>query len=130
MSRRFLWPIAALYLFSPTQFPWYSLWILPFLAIQPQRSLLLLTALLPLYYLRYFFAARGLVEVHDMGIVWLEFVPVWCLLIWEGYRGRKDKVVGGKLLKKKRTSNVQHRMQNGKDEETEMSSKDRIITVY
>jgi len=35
MSRRFLWPIAALYLFSPTQFPWYSLWLLPFLAIHP-----------------------------------------------------------------------------------------------
>jgi len=100
ISRRFLWPIAALYLFSPTQFPWYSLWMLPFLAIQPQRSLLLLTALLPLYYLRYFLAARDLVEVHDMGIVWLEFVPVWCLLIWEWYRRRKDKMVGGKTSEK------------------------------
>jgi hypothetical protein len=97
MTRRFLWPIAALYLFSPTQFPWYSLWILPFLAIHLQKSLLLLSALLPLYYLRYFFSARGLVEVHDMGIVWLEFVPVWCLLLWEWHKNRRNKMGGGTL---------------------------------
>jgi hypothetical protein len=94
MCRRCLWVITALYLFSPTQFPWYSLWILPFLAVQPQTSLLLLTALLPLYYLRFYFAARGLVELHDMGIVWIEFVPVWCLLLWEWFQGRKGEENG------------------------------------
>jgi hypothetical protein len=88
IGRRFLYIIAALYLLSPTQFPWYSIWMLPFLAIQPRTSLLLLTVLLPLYYLRFHFAARELVEVHDRGIVWLEFVPVWCLLVWEWYKDR------------------------------------------
>jgi hypothetical protein len=92
IGRRFLYMIAALYLLSPTQFPWYSIWMLPFLAIQPRSSLLLLTVLLPLYYLRFHFAARELVEVHDNGVVWLQFVPVWCLLVWEWYRERPKKV--------------------------------------
>jgi hypothetical protein len=92
IGRRFLYIIAALYLLSPTQFPWYSIWMLPFLAIQPRTSLLLLTALLPLYYLRFYFAARDLVGVHDNGIVWLEFVPVWCLLLWEWHKDRLKRV--------------------------------------
>jgi hypothetical protein len=87
ISRRYLLVITALYLLSPTQFPWYYLWILPILAIHPRSSLLLLTALLPLYYLRYYFVAKGMVHVHDHFIVWLEFAPVWGLLIWEWRRG-------------------------------------------
>ena len=88
ISRRFLLVIAALFMLSPTQFPWYYLWMLPFLAITPRSSLILLTALLPLYYMRFFLAAKGVVAIHDNGIVWLEFVPVWCLLIWEWYKER------------------------------------------
>ena len=49
-------------------------------------SLLLLTALLPLYYLRFYFDARDLVHIHDYGIVRLEFAPVWLLLLWEWLR--------------------------------------------
>jgi len=88
ISRRFLLVIAALFMLSPTQFPWYYLWMVPFLAITPRNSLIVLTALLPLYYLRFYFAAKGMVAIHDNGIVWLEFVPVWCLLIWEWYKER------------------------------------------
>jgi hypothetical protein len=88
ISRRFLFVIAALFMLSPTQFPWYYLWMVPFLAIVPRSSLLLLTALLPLYYARFYFAAKGMVSVHDNGIVWIEFVPVWCLLIWEWHKER------------------------------------------
>jgi len=90
ISLRFLLVITALYLLSPTQFPWYALWILPFLAICPRVSLLLLTPLLSLYYLRFYFSARGMVHIHDNGVVWIEFVPVWGLLIWEWYRERRN----------------------------------------
>jgi hypothetical protein len=82
--RRALWIVGALFLLSPAQFPWYYLWVLPFLVISPRPSLLLLTALLPLYYLRFRFKALGQVAVFDYGIVWVEFVPVWCLLLAEG----------------------------------------------
>jgi alpha-1,6-mannosyltransferase len=92
MSRRFLLVVAALYLLSPTQFPWYYLWILPLLAINPRVSLVLLTALLPLYYMRYYLNARDMVRIHDHGVVWLEFVPVWCLLIWEWLKGRHESL--------------------------------------
>ena len=63
---------AALVLLSPTQFPWYYLWVLPLLVIKPRFSLLLLGALLPLYYLRFYYAARDNVGVFDYYIVWLE----------------------------------------------------------
>ncbi|MBI1745463.1 MAG: DUF2029 domain-containing protein [Acidobacteria bacterium] len=80
--------IAAVFLLSPAQFPWYYVWLLPWLAIRPRPSLLLLTALLPLYYLRFYFYAHNNVAISDYGIVWLEYVPVWSLLIREWYVGR------------------------------------------
>lgn len=83
MLRRSLWIAAALFLLSPTQFPWYYLWVLPVLVFSPRPSLLLLTALLPLYYLRFRFKALGQVEYFDYGIVWLEYAPVWLLLAVE-----------------------------------------------
>ncbi|RMG53877.1 MAG: DUF2029 domain-containing protein [Acidobacteria bacterium] len=81
--------VAAVFLLSPAQFPWYYVWIIPFLTIRPRRSLLLLTALLPLYYLRFHFSLHGRVEIFDYGIVWLEYVPVWYLLIREWRTGRR-----------------------------------------
>ncbi len=86
-----LFVIAAIFLLSPTQFPWYFIWMLPFLAVIPKPSLLLLTALLPLYYLRFHFAARSAIGIFDNGIVWIEFVPVWLLLIWEWRAGRRPE---------------------------------------
>jgi alpha-1,6-mannosyltransferase len=82
-ARRSLLVLAALFFLSPVQFPWYYAWLLPFLVLQPRGSLLLLTALLPLYYLRYFFLARGQVHIFDYGIVWVEYLPVWVLLLRE-----------------------------------------------
>jgi hypothetical protein len=84
--------VAALFLLSPTGFPWYVIWIIPLLAVQPHRSLLLLTVLLPLYYLRFHFDARGLVGVFDHGIVWLEFAPVWLVLAVELVRAKRGPV--------------------------------------
>ncbi len=85
-----LYIVAFAFLVSPTQFPWYYTWLIPLLAIKPRSSLLLLTALLPLYYLRYYFEPRGEIEVFTNVIVWIEFVPVWALLLWEW---RKNRVV-------------------------------------
>ncbi len=81
--------VAAVFLLSPAQFPWYYVWIIPFLAIRPRRSLLLLTALLPLYYLRFHFNLHERVGIFDYGIVWFEYVPVWYLLIREWRAGRR-----------------------------------------
>ncbi|HZE21413.1 MAG TPA: hypothetical protein VE082_05115, partial [Desulfobaccales bacterium] len=88
-ARRGVLILAVLFFLSPTQFPWYYAWLVPFLVLQPRGSLLLLTALLPLYYLRYFFLERGQVHIFDYGIVWAEYVPVWFLLIREFWVSRK-----------------------------------------
>lgn len=73
LPRRCFLAIAALFLLAPAQFPWYYVWLLPFLAIAPSVSLLSYSFLLPLYYVHH---------LHP-GIVWLEHGLVWLLLARE-----------------------------------------------
>ena len=88
---RWLLLVAALFFLSPTQFPWYYMWLLPLIACRPRLSLLALTALLPLYYLRFHFESRGQAQLFDAGVVWIEFLPIWILLAWEWrHPGRLD----------------------------------------
>ena len=87
LSQRLLLVVAGLYFLSPTQFPWYALWIMPFLAVTPRFPFLVLGILLPLYYMRFYLRTQGLTPLHDNGVVWLEFAPVWVLLVWERLRG-------------------------------------------
>lgn len=84
--------VAAIFLLSPAQFPWYGVWIVPFLALRPRWSLLLLTTLLPLYYLRFYFSARNNAKLFDHWIVWLEYVPVWALLAHERFVARRTRL--------------------------------------
>lgn len=81
LAGRFLLPTAVLFFLSPTQFPWYFLWLLPFLSLRSNFALLLLTALLPIHYLRFYFEARHATRIFDHWIVWLQYAPVWLLLI-------------------------------------------------
>ena len=82
LARGALVVTAALLLASPAQFPWYFLWLLPLLALVPSAPLLALTAVLPLYYLRFHFLAAGAVGLFDHVVVFLEWVPIWVLLLW------------------------------------------------
>ncbi len=93
-GERALMILAALFLLSPTQFPWYYIMLIPFLTLRPRWSLLLLTVLLPLYYLRSLFLARGQAAWFDYGLVWLEYLPVWLLLIKEGLAQRRTLQAG------------------------------------
>ncbi|MEM1385736.1 MAG: glycosyltransferase 87 family protein [Pseudomonadota bacterium] len=77
---------ATLFLLSPTGYPWYYAWLLPFLCIVPSRGLLLLGALLPLYYLRFWLVDLGLEAIFDRWVVWLEIGPVLLLLGWDTIR--------------------------------------------
>jgi hypothetical protein len=79
--------IAVIFLISPTQFPWYALWFLPFLVIQPRHSLLLLTPLLSIYYLRYYLEIYQATSIFDNYLVWLQYIPVWILIYREWSRG-------------------------------------------
>lgn len=84
--------VATLFLLSPVQFPWYALWLLPYVTLRPRWSLMLLLVLLPVYYLRFFLVARGQAKLFDYGLVWLEFLPVWGLLAWEMLDARKLRI--------------------------------------
>ncbi|MEM7396440.1 MAG: glycosyltransferase 87 family protein, partial [Verrucomicrobiota bacterium] len=83
--------MAFAFMFSPTQFPWYFIWSLPFLTLYPNRALLLLTALLPMYYLRFYFEDIGQVDFFDNRLVWAQYVPVLALLAWDGLQNRKKR---------------------------------------
>ena len=83
LYRRSLFIVAAIFLIGPTQFPWYYTWMLPFLAVTPRFSLLFLTTLLPLYYLRYYLEPSGRLDVFNNYVVWIEFIPVWILIVLE-----------------------------------------------
>ncbi|PCJ59349.1 MAG: hypothetical protein COA65_06195 [Rhodospirillaceae bacterium] len=84
---------ALLFLLSPAVFPWYYAWLLPFLVLCPRLSLLVLTATLPLYSLRFVFADAGFADLFDSWIVWVEVGPVLALFAWE-MRGRWQKKRG------------------------------------
>jgi len=69
---------AMVFMLSPTQFPWYYVWLLPLLAVAPRWSLLAYTPLLSLYY----WQGGGTIAL------WLQHAPVWFVLIIELTRGR------------------------------------------
>lgn len=72
--------VGGLFLISPTQFPWYYTWALPFMAHAPGsgfvRAMLLYTVVVPLYHLQYEFP----------WVLWVEHVPVWVAAGYAGYR--------------------------------------------
>lgn len=70
--------VGALFLLSPTQFPWYWLWCLPLLTLRPSLPLLAYTALLPIYYVQN--------QVPYPLSHWLQHAPVWALLAFAASR--------------------------------------------
>ena len=81
---------AALFMLSPTQFPWYYLWILPLLTLSPRPSLLLLTLTLPLYYLKFHYDAHNTIDTFHTTIPYIEFTPTLLLLTYEAITTRLD----------------------------------------
>ncbi len=83
---RCLLTVAAVFLLSPTGFPWYYVWVSPFLVINPRPSLLLLNGMLPMYYLSDYYRAIGTPQTFDNVVVWIEYLPFWGLALWEWRR--------------------------------------------
>ena len=78
--------LAALFLLSPVQFPWYFLWVAPMLALFPIRGLLLAVPLLPLYYGYFHLQPRGMADLQTYGLVWLIWIPVWAIMLHDVLR--------------------------------------------
>jgi len=86
LIRKFGLATTTLFLLSPTQFPWYYLWIVPFLTIAPFWPLLLYCLLLPIYYLQYYLPMVGYRDLFYNSIVWFEHLPFWIAIGFEIYR--------------------------------------------
>ncbi|MBI4390164.1 MAG: hypothetical protein HY580_08285 [Nitrospinae bacterium] len=78
--------MALAFLLSPVQNPWYLGWTVPFLCLFPHRSWILLTGLMGLYYLDFYFDYQE-IRHYSVWIPWFEYAPFYLLLAWEN-RGR------------------------------------------
>ncbi len=77
LVRRCLVIVASLFILAPAPYPWYFIWLLPFLTLAPMTAILTWTATLPLYQLRFHPYFESHEELFTNGIVWLEHgVPV------------------------------------------------------
>ncbi|MCH8157749.1 MAG: hypothetical protein IID18_08375, partial [Nitrospinae bacterium] len=70
------------FLLSPVQNPWYLCWTIPFLCMFHWRSLILLSGLVGLYYLDFYFDYQEITQ-YSAWIPWVEYLPFYCFLIWE-----------------------------------------------
>lgn len=86
--------VAVLLLTAPAQYPWYLVWLAPFLAFLPLPGLLLLAAALPLYYTAFYFAPRQQIATYSGVVVWLAWLPVWALLARDLWRLRQAQTAG------------------------------------
>ncbi len=75
--------VIAVLLLIPAQFPWYVVWVLPFMPLRPVLAMLVAAALVPVYYSSFYFYAHGHYNVFTDQVVWLIWLPVWAILIWE-----------------------------------------------
>jgi len=94
--------VAAIFLLSPTGYPWYFTWLLPFIIVRQYAFLMALNIVLPMYYLRFYSLYHGMPEIYEGVIVWVEFVPVWLLLAFERWQNwkecRKNQLTGQSSL--------------------------------
>ena len=94
--------LAWFWLLLPTMNPWYWIWAMPLLPFARQRTWLLMSGCVCLYYLRFWFSnSLGLPRVPGTMysgrqffryvVVWIEYLPWCCLLVAEWNRHRRKK---------------------------------------
>lgn len=72
LATRLLLLSAGLFVFAPAPYPWYFIWLLPFLVLLPSPAVLAWTATLPLYHLRFHSYFIENPDLFENGIVWVE----------------------------------------------------------
>ena len=75
--------VLAVVLLSPAQFPWYLTWFAPFLVFLPLWGAMVLHIFIVLYYLGFHYIVIDDYSFYTNVVVWLIWVPVWTLLIFE-----------------------------------------------
>jgi len=78
-------------LLNPTVHPWYLCWLVPFLAVHPERAWIMLTGLVMLsYWILIDYAGIGVWE-ESVCIKLMEYVPFYALLVWDAVRRSASK---------------------------------------
>ncbi len=80
--------IALVFLVSPVQNPWYLCWTIPFLCIFHSRSFILLSGLIGIYYLDFYFDYRDITQ-YSVFVAWLEYTPFYIYLLWELFNSKE-----------------------------------------
>lgn len=86
-----LWPFYLVtmifFLVSPAQFPWYFVWLAPFLVFYPSLSFSVLVAMMAFYYGGFYLHVAGLYQDYRLWLALLIWMPVLGLLWFEKVRG-------------------------------------------
>ncbi len=85
--------MALVFLLSPVQNPWYLCWVVPFLCVFRWRAGILLTGLVGLYYLDFYFDYQDL-NHYAPWIPWFEYIPFYLFLVWEIAKFKIPKTQG------------------------------------
>jgi hypothetical protein len=80
-------------LLSPTVYPWYVTWILPFLCFYPNKAWLLFSGLVVASYWAWARLPASQEWSPGATVMWIEYAPFVCLLVWEGLRTRRRRNV-------------------------------------
>ncbi|MDZ4789981.1 MAG: glycosyltransferase [Hyphomicrobiales bacterium] len=85
-ARRALVVAAAAFYCAPAQFPWYACWFLPLAALLQFWPLMVVSALIPAYYI--FFTLWGTPDfpLFSHGVALVHAIPVMAWLIWRAAR--------------------------------------------
>ncbi|SVE24069.1 uncharacterized protein METZ01_LOCUS476923, partial [marine metagenome] len=84
--------MALVFLLSPVQNPWYLCWVVPFLCVFHFRSFILLTGLVGLYYLDFYFDYQE-IPLYSWWLPWFEYAPFYVYLIFEIWERRRNKTL-------------------------------------
>jgi hypothetical protein len=75
--------LGTIFLLSPTVHPWYLCWLVPFLAIVPNRAWILLTGLVGLSYWTLIDSTKLGGGQESLWVKWAEYLPFYSLLVYE-----------------------------------------------
>jgi hypothetical protein len=84
--------LGGFFLLSPTVQPWYLCWLLPFLALAPNRAWLLLTGLVTLSYWQLIDYDRFGIWQQSLWIKLVEYAPFYLLLVWDFWKGKRREL--------------------------------------
>lgn len=73
-------------LLAPTLYPWYLIWMVPFLCLYPSRAWIAFTGLVALSYQVWTVYDTTGAWVLPTRVLALEYVPFYAMLAWEGWR--------------------------------------------